>query len=71
MDPIKVIECGCCSGWHRVEFNGDCRQDDERFASPEQAANRLKNPVVVAYQDEETDEISVSSEIVQPGSDDV
>jgi hypothetical protein len=25
------FECGCCGHYHREEFWGDCRQDDERF----------------------------------------
>src|SRR4030095_5419056 len=24
-------ECGICGAYHRWEFNGDCRQDSERF----------------------------------------
>jgi len=24
-------ECGCCGGYHRPEFSGDCRDDNERF----------------------------------------
>ena len=68
MDATKIIECGCCSCWHRVDFHGDCRQDDERFASPEQAANRLKRDVLVCYDDD--GKIVDGSEVVQPRSDD-
>ena len=25
-------ECGCCGGYHRTDFTGDCREDAERFA---------------------------------------
>ena len=25
------VECGCCGHYHREEFTGDCRQDNERF----------------------------------------
>lgn len=32
---IKIIECGCCSQYHRLNYFGDCRNDDERFADPE------------------------------------
>ncbi len=76
VEPIAVIECGCCCCWHRAEFTGDCRNDAERFASPEQAANRLNSLVQVAYLDisddpEIEDELSLSGEIVQPGSDDI
>lgn len=28
----QFSECGCCGAYHRVEFNGDCRNDAERFA---------------------------------------
>ena len=24
-------ECGCCGHYHRTDFYGDCRQDDERY----------------------------------------
>ncbi len=24
-------ECGCCGAYHRPEFDGDCRNDAERF----------------------------------------
>lgn len=57
--PIKIVECGCCDGFHREQFQGDCREDKERFASPEQAANRLQSKV------------NYSGEIVNPGSDDL
>lgn len=26
------IECGCCGSYHRTDFDGDCREDAERFA---------------------------------------
>ena len=26
-----VTECGCCGAYHRKGFDGDCRDDDERF----------------------------------------
>jgi hypothetical protein len=26
-----VEECGCCGAFHRKGFDGDCRDDDERF----------------------------------------
>lgn len=25
------IACGCCGGYHRTDFYGDCREDSERF----------------------------------------
>lgn len=45
-NPVKIIECGGCSHWHRVDYHGDCRNDAERFADPEDAAKRLGRPVV-------------------------
>jgi hypothetical protein len=29
--PKTYYECGICGAYHRWEFNGDCRQDSERF----------------------------------------
>ena len=28
---IDLDECGCCGGYHRPQFSGDCRDDAERF----------------------------------------
>ena len=28
---IELEECGCCGAYHRPEFQGDCRNDAERF----------------------------------------
>ena len=39
---IQIIECGC---YHRLDFYGDCRNNDERFPDPQEAANRLQSPV--------------------------
>jgi hypothetical protein len=25
------VECGCCGALHRTDFQGDCREDSERF----------------------------------------
>lgn len=25
------VECGCCGAFHRTDFNGDCREDGERY----------------------------------------
>lgn len=25
------VECGCCGAYHRTDFNGDCREDSERY----------------------------------------
>lgn len=38
---IKFYECGICGSLHRADWNGDCREDDERFADPEEMAERL------------------------------
>lgn len=27
----EFYECGCCGAYHRVGFNGDCRDDNERI----------------------------------------
>ena len=32
----NLEECGCCGCYHRPEFTGDCREDAERFAVPEE-----------------------------------
>ena len=32
----NIEECGCCSCYHRPEYMGDCRNDTERFGSPEE-----------------------------------
>lgn len=24
-------ECGCCGAYHRTDFEGDCREDGERY----------------------------------------
>jgi hypothetical protein len=31
IDTGKLKECGGCDHYHRPEFRGDCRNDDERF----------------------------------------
>lgn len=31
MQTNKFIECGCCDHFHRADFWGDCRDDNERF----------------------------------------
>lgn len=38
--PTKIYECGCCSCFHRAAFDGDCRSDADRFASPEDFMER-------------------------------
>lgn len=29
----KFYECGICSHWHSLEWNGDCRENAARFFS--------------------------------------
>lgn len=31
----SIMECGGCQEWHRISYTGDCRDDSERFADPE------------------------------------
>ena len=33
--PRLFIECGCCGAWHRNDFYGDCRNDNNRFGFDE------------------------------------
>lgn len=33
MSRYKWVECGSCGHFHRIDFFGDCRQDDERFTT--------------------------------------
>lgn len=41
MEPtIKLYECGICDHVHRWEFDGDCREDAERYAGYEDYAER-------------------------------
>jgi len=35
-----VVECDCCSCYHPKDFWGDCRDDANRFASPEDYMER-------------------------------
>lgn len=51
MNPIKIIECGSCSCYHRVNYYGDCRNDNERFADLQDAANHLQKPVIETFAD--------------------
>jgi len=32
-DRKSLEECGCCGGYHRTDWHGDCREDSERFTS--------------------------------------
>jgi len=31
----QFYECGICGAWHSLHWNGDCRDDANRFASDE------------------------------------
>lgn len=46
-DAIRIVECGCCSSYHRADFKGDCRDDAERFADPEDAEVKLGKPTLL------------------------
>jgi len=28
----KFVECGCCGCYHRADYYGDCRNDEERLS---------------------------------------
>lgn len=32
-DKPQFVECGCCNCYHSIAFTGDCRDDNNRFAS--------------------------------------
>lgn len=36
-----LIACGGCGGWHLEDFEGDCREDSERYAGPEDFEERM------------------------------
>lgn len=31
--PPKFYQCGICGWYHPADFNGDCRDDSQRFTS--------------------------------------
>jgi hypothetical protein len=37
---MQLIECGCCCCFHPVGFDGDCREDANRYADAEDFAER-------------------------------
>jgi len=49
--PVKVIHCGCCECYHRVDFHGDCREDTERFADLDAAKERFGEPILEMFPD--------------------
>ena len=40
MRDAILYECGICSSYHEWEWSGDCRDDANRFASPEDYEQR-------------------------------
>jgi hypothetical protein len=38
---IIIYECGICSAYHPWEFDGDCRDDSNRIADPDEYAAKL------------------------------
>ena len=38
---VRIVECGSCGQFHRTDYFDDCRNDEERFSSEEEAAARL------------------------------
>jgi hypothetical protein len=47
-DCFKIYECGICDHYHPWDFKGDCRDDSNRYGSPEEYAERMKyNPDLV------------------------
>ena len=43
-----LSECGCCEQWHPKDFGGDCRDDANRFGTPEDFVDRLLDPATSA-----------------------
>lgn len=41
-----IYECGICSCYHPWEFDGDCRDDTNRIADPDEYAKQLGVPDV-------------------------
>ena len=37
---IVLVECGCCDCLHPIAFNGDCRDDANRYGTAEEYAQR-------------------------------
>lgn len=50
-----IYECGICGSCHRWEFDGDCREDSERFGTSEDYAKQYnmqdQNVTVMSWQD--------------------
>ena len=43
---LTILECGCCGCYHPDDYFGDCRDDENRFGSPEEAAKRMGKKVI-------------------------
>ena len=39
-----LYECGICSCWHPWSFSGDCRDDANRYNSPEEYEEAMHIP---------------------------
>ena len=46
MNTPVIYECGICSCYHPWEFSGDCRDDRNRIADPDEHAKKLSVPDV-------------------------
>lgn len=33
MPFIQVVECGCCEHFHHEDYEGECRNNDERLTA--------------------------------------
>lgn len=40
-----LYECGICGSYHPWSFDGDCRDDANRYGSPEEYARKLHRSV--------------------------
>src|SRR5437879_4408702 len=40
IEMIELFECGSCGAYHPVDFEGDCRDDANRYGGPEDYAER-------------------------------
>ena len=65
MKKIKLFECGCCGGFHKETFMGDCRDDSNRYyfdgeyyqAKGRKIKSENVNEIPIEYQDEDGNEI--------------
>ncbi len=54
-EAVEIIACGSCGAYHRTAFQGDCRDDHERFGDPEDAEARLRAKTKEVFEDDESD----------------